>query len=152
MQWLLGVSDPTLGVGWDPQASRAARWRLGRMRALLRLMGDPDRGMKVVLIGGTKGKGSTAAFVASILHSGGVRAGLFTSPHLQVFRERVRVDGTMLSDAEFERAIDRLRPIVTQLRRGHPTAGDPTTFELTLALALRAFARTGWSGPARRSA
>jgi dihydrofolate synthase/folylpolyglutamate synthase len=140
LQWLLGFSDPTLGVGWNPRASRAARWRLGRMRALLGLMDDPDRGMTVVLIAGTKGKGSTAAFVASILHSGGVRAGLFTSPHLQIFRERVRVDGAMLSDAEFERAIDRLRPIVTRLRRAHPTAGDPTTFELTLALALRAFA------------
>lgn len=143
LDWLLGFSDPTRGVGWNPQASRAARWRLGRMRALLGLLGDPDRRMKIVLIAGTKGKGSTAAFLASILHAAGVRAGLFTSPHLQVFRERVRVDGAMLSDTEFERAIGRLRPIVTRLRRAHPAAGDPTTFELTLALALREFAERG---------
>ena len=110
------------------------------MRALLALMGDPDRAMTVVLIAGTKGKGSTAAFLASILHSAGVQAGLFTSPHLQVFRERVRVDGAMLSEAAFERAIEGLRPVVTRLRRSHPDAGDPTTFELTLALAMRAFA------------
>ena len=103
-------------------------------------MGDPDRQLAVVLIAGTKGKGSTAAFLASILHSAGVRAGLFTSPHLQLFRERVRVDGAMLSDAAFDRAIEQLRPVVARLRRGHPDAGDPTTFELTLALALRAFA------------
>ena len=113
------------------------------MRALLTLMDRPDRRMTVVLIAGTKGKGSTAAFLASILHSAGVRAGLFTSPHLQVFRERLRIDGAMLSAVEFELAIAGLRPIVARLRRAHPTAGDPTTYELTLALALRTFADRG---------
>lgn len=136
-------ADPARGVGWNPRASRAARWRLGRMRALLGLMGDPDRSMTVVLIAGTKGKGSTAAFLASILHAGGVKAGLFTSPQLQVFRERVRVDGAMLPQADFEQAIRRLRPVVAGLRRAHPAAGDPTAFELTLALGLRAFADGG---------
>ena len=140
LDWLLGFSDPVLGVGWNPRADGAARWRLGRMRTLLALMGDPDRAMTVVLIAGTKGKGSTAAFLASILHSAGVRAGLFTSPHLQIFRERVRVDGAMLSEAAFDRAIADLRPVVTRLRRTQSDAGDPTTFELTLAIALRAFA------------
>ena len=140
LDWLLGFSDPALGVGWNPRSGRAARWRLRRMRALLELMGDPDRVMAVVLIAGTKGKGSTAAFLASILHAAGVTAGLFTSPHLQVFRERVRIDGTMLGSGEFDRAVARLRPLVTRLRRTHPAAGDPTTYELTLALALRAFA------------
>ena len=143
LHWLLGFSDPLLGVGWNPRASGAARWRLGRMREMLGLMGDPDRRMRVVLIAGTKGKGSTAAFLASVLHSAGVRAGLFTSPHLQVFRERVRIDGAMLSAVEFERAIAGLRPIVSRLRRGEPTAGEPTTYELTLALALRTFADRG---------
>src|SRR5438132_353295 len=91
LAWLLGFSDPVLGVGWNPRASRASRWRLGRMRALLRLAGGPDRSVRVVLVAGTKGKGSTAAFLASILHADGLRAGLFTSPHLQPYRERVRV-------------------------------------------------------------
>ena len=143
LHWLLGFSDPALGVGWNPRASRAARWRLGRMRTLVRLSGDPDRRMRVVLIAGTKGKGSTAAFLASILHVASVRAGLFTSPHLQVFRERVRIDGAMLSAVEFDLAVAGLRPIVRRLRRAHPSAGDPTTYELTLALALRTFAEAG---------
>ncbi len=143
LKWLMTFADPERGVGWNARASRAARWRLGRMRALLGLMGDPDRAMTVVLIAGTKGKGSTAAFLAAILHAGGVKAGLFTSPHLQVFRERVRVDGAMLPPADFGRAIGRLRPVVARLRRAHPKAGEPTTFELTLALALRAFADGG---------
>jgi dihydrofolate synthase / folylpolyglutamate synthase len=143
MDWLMTFTDPARGVGWNPRASRAARWRLGRMRALLALMGDPDRRMRVVLIAGTKGKGSTAAFLASILHSAGVRAGLFTSPHLQVFRERVRIDGAVLGEATFDREIARLRPVVIRLRHAWPTAGEPTTFELTLALACRAFAEGG---------
>jgi dihydrofolate synthase/folylpolyglutamate synthase len=113
------------------------------MRALLGLIGDPDRRMTVVLVAGTKGKGSTAAFLASILHQAGVRAGLFTSPHLQIVRERVRVDGAMLDADGFETAISGLRPVVTRLRRAHPTAGDPTAFELLLLLALRSFAGRG---------
>src|SRR5256885_29297 len=140
---LLAFSDPELGVGWNPRASRAARWRLGRMRALLDLAGAPDRTLRVVLIAGTKGKGSTAAFTAAILHAGGARAGLFTSPHLQTYRERVRIDGAMLAESRFDRAIDDLRPIVARLRRAHPAAGEPTTFELTLLLAMRAFAERG---------
>jgi len=96
--------------------------------------------MRVVLIAGTKGKGSTAAFLAAIAHASGSRAGLFTSPHLQEYRERVRIDGAMLPTRAFERAIGELRPLVRRLRRAHPDAGDPTTFELTLVLALRAFA------------
>jgi len=98
------------------------------MRALLDLAGGPDRRMRVVLIAGTKGKGSTAVFLASILHATGSRAGLFTSPHLQAYRERVRIDGAMLGEADFERMIDGLRPIVAHLQRAHPTAGEPTTF------------------------
>lgn len=143
LDWLLGFSDPELGIGWNPRASRAARWRLGRMRTLLRLANEPGPQMRVVLIAGTKGKGSTAAFLASILHTAGVRAGLFTSPHLQTYRERVRIDGAMLGEADFGRAIERLRPLVLRLRREHPAAGEPTTFELTLLLALRAFAERG---------
>jgi dihydrofolate synthase / folylpolyglutamate synthase len=143
LDWLLGFSDPELGVGWNPRASRAARWRLGRMRALLERSGDPDRRMRVVLIAGTKGKGSTAAFLAWILHEANVRAGLFTSPHLQTYRERLRIDGGLLGEADFARAIDELRPLVRHLRRAYPQAGEPTTFELTLLLAMRAFAARG---------
>ena len=79
--------------------------------------------------------------LASILHAAGVRAGLFTSPHLQVFRERARVDGAMLTRRRFAAAVDALRPAVRRLRLHAPSAGPPTTFELALALALVEFAR-----------
>ena len=140
LDWLMRFSDPVRGIGWNPRSSQAARWRLGRMRRLLEVLGDPDTRMDCVLIAGTKGKGSTAAFLASVLHAAGVRAGLFTSPHLQVFRERVRIDGEMIGPAAFVGAVRRLRPAVSALRRRAPVAGEPTAYELTLALALRAFA------------
>ncbi|GAC1700102.1 MAG: folylpolyglutamate synthase/dihydrofolate synthase family protein [Candidatus Limnocylindrales bacterium] len=141
--WLLGFSDPARGPGWNPRASRAARWRLGRTRRLLRLLGDPDRDLTCVLIAGTKGKGSTAACLASILRAAGIPAGLFTSPHLQEIRERVRIDGALLPPARFDARIRALRRPVAALRRAAPTAGEPTTFELLLVLALRAFADGG---------
>ena len=113
------------------------------MRRLLGLLGDPDRELEVVLIAGTKGKGSTAAILAATLDAAGVRAGLFTSPHLQEVRERVRVGGALLPAAAFAARIRGLRAPVAALRRTDPEAGDPTSFELLLALALRAFADTG---------
>ncbi|MDP9265834.1 MAG: Mur ligase family protein, partial [Chloroflexota bacterium] len=143
LDWLLRFSDPVRGIGWNPRSSRAARWRLGRMRRLLAVLGDPDRSMDCVLIAGTKGKGSTAAFLASIVHAAGVRAGLFTSPHLQNFRERIRIDGEMIGPAAFVDGARGLRPAVSTLRRRSPAAGEPTTYELTLGLALRAFADAG---------
>ncbi|HEY8656339.1 MAG TPA: cyanophycin synthetase [Candidatus Limnocylindria bacterium] len=143
LDWLLGFSDPERGVGWNPRASRAARWRLGRMRRLLGLLGNPDHRLTCVLIAGTKGKGSTAACLASILHTDGIRAGLFTSPHLQEVRERVRIDGALLDPAAFDARIRALRAAVAALRREAPEAGEPTAFELLLALALGAFAEFG---------
>lgn len=96
--------------------------------------------MAVVLVAGTKGKGSTAALLASILSASGTTTGLYTKPHLQSYRERVRVDGQSVSEAAFADAVDALRPKVDVLRGLVPAAGQPTTFELTTTLALLHFA------------
>jgi dihydrofolate synthase/folylpolyglutamate synthase len=143
LAWLYGFADQERGVGWNPRASPAEQWKLGRTRALLDLAGAPDRRLVCVLVGGTKGKGSTCALLASILHAAGVRAGLYTKPHLQTYRERIRVDGAALSPAEFADAVDRFPRHVADLVRRHPEAGAPTTFEVTTALALEVFARAG---------
>jgi dihydrofolate synthase/folylpolyglutamate synthase len=113
-----------------------------RTRVLLDLLGRPDRRLAIVLVAGTKGKGSTAALLASLLAASGVRAGLYTKPHLQSYRERIRVDGEIISAADLEQGIARLRPQVRAMRRSIPAAGQPTTFELTTALALTHFAAT----------
>jgi dihydrofolate synthase/folylpolyglutamate synthase len=113
------------------------------MRVLLDLLGAPDRRLVVVLVAGTKGKGSTAALLASLLAASGIHAGLYTKPHLQSYRERIRVDGEAISAADLDKGIARLRPHVVALRRLLPTAGQPTTFELTTALGLAHFVATG---------
>jgi len=109
---------------------------------LLDLLGAPDRRLGIVLVAGTKGKGSTAALLASLLAASGVRAGLYTKPHLQSYRERIRVDGEIISTAALNDGIDRLHQPVRAMRRLIPAAGQPTTFELTTALALAHFAAT----------
>ena len=140
LDWLLSFADQERGIGWNPRASSDEQWRLGRTRALLDGVGAPDRSLTCVLIAGTKGKGSTAAFLARILAAAGVRAGLYTQPHLQSYRERIRVDGAAITSHELGREVDVLRAAVASLREEHPGAGEPTTFELTTTGALHHFA------------
>jgi dihydrofolate synthase/folylpolyglutamate synthase len=136
--WLYGLADQERGVGWNPRASPDSQWKLGRTRALLDLAGAPDQGLRIALVAGTNGKGSTCAMLASILGAGGVRCGLYTQPHLQSYLERVRVDGQAIEPAVFSAAVERLRPLIGKLPA---QAGEPTTFEVTTALALDHFAR-----------
>src|SRR5947208_7725440 len=80
---------------------RSAEFKLDRMRRLLSLVGDPHLGLKAVHIAGTKGKGSTAAMLAAVLHAAGYRTGLYTSPHLERIEERIAIDGRTCSPEEF---------------------------------------------------
>lgn len=143
LEWLMSFSDMERGVGWSPRADPAIVWKTGRTRALLDHADAPDRALRCVLIAGTKGKGSTAAFLASILDAAGQPAGLYTQPHLQSYRERIRVGGAAVDPHAFASAVDTCRPLVGALARSHPAAGEPTTFELTAVLALRHFADAG---------
>src|SRR5512132_780660 len=93
IDWLLSFSDVARGVGWNARSNPSLDWNLRRTRVLLDLLGAPDRRLVIVLVAGTKGKGSTAALLASLLAASDVRAGLYTKPHLQNYRERIRVDG-----------------------------------------------------------
>jgi dihydrofolate synthase/folylpolyglutamate synthase len=138
--WLFSLADQERGVGWNPRASPDSQWKLGRTRALLDLAGAPDRRMRIALVAGTKGKGSTCAMLASILGAAGLRCGLYTKPHLQTYRERIRVDGQAICAAAFTEGLERFRDLTKQLPCA---AGEPTTFEVTTALALDHFARQG---------
>src|SRR5438552_1748719 len=140
LEWLYSLADQERGVGWNPRASPESQWQLGRTRALLDLAGAPDRHVRVALVAGTKGKGSTCAMLASILGASGARCGLYTKPHLQAYRERIRVDGVAISSADFTAQIERFRELSAQLPSD---AGEPTTFEVTTALALDHFERKG---------
>jgi dihydrofolate synthase / folylpolyglutamate synthase len=140
LAWLFSLADQERGVGWNPRASPEEQWKLGRTRALLDLAGAPDRRLRIALVAGTKGKGSTCAMLASILGAAGVRCGLYTKPHLQTYRERIRIDGRAVDPGQFAQAVERMRAVVRNLP---PEAGEPTTFEVTTAMALEVFAREG---------
>ena len=107
---------------------------LERMRTLLRRLGNPQDRFKSVHIAGTKGKGSTCAMIASMLQACGYRVGLYTSPHLIDVRERIQVDGDMISQAEFARLVRLVQPIVERIKP------RPTYFDVLTAIALKYFA------------
>jgi dihydrofolate synthase/folylpolyglutamate synthase len=140
LEWLFSLADQERGVGWNPRASADSQWNLGRTRALLDLAGAPDRQLRLALVAGTKGKGSTCAMLASILGVAGVRCGLYTKPHLQAYRERIRVDGRAISAADLAVHLETFRQFSQALP---PAAGEPTTFEVTTAVALEVFASQG---------
>jgi dihydrofolate synthase / folylpolyglutamate synthase len=121
---------------------QSAEFKLDRMRRLMALLGDPHLGLKAVHIAGTKGKGSTAAMMASVLGAAGYRAGLYTSPHLEHIEERIVVDGQTCPPEEFLALAARVQPAVERLDREAEAAGanGPTFFEVTTAMAFLHFA------------
>lgn len=108
---------------------------LDNIRALLDGVGRPQDDLRIIHIAGTNGKGSTAAALANIFQAAGLSAGLYTSPHLHCFAERIRIDLRPINDAELCGLIEELRPLATRLRA--------TFFELSTALALLSFRRHG---------
>ena len=85
---------------------------LDEYREFLRRMGNPHRGLKSILVAGTKGKGSTAFFLYEILRKLGFKTGLYTSPHLVEVRERVRFNGRCISGRDFGRIVGKIAPHV----------------------------------------
>ena len=110
---------------------------LDRMREALRLLGDPHRGYPVLHVAGTNGKGSTCAFAEASLRAAGLRTGLYTSPHLVHFCERIRIGGTAISE---ERAAGLFEEIVRRVPWALD-AGGLTFFELATAMAFLEFTR-----------
>ncbi len=108
---------------------------LDRMRALLERLGNPQHAYPTIHIAGTKGKGSTAAMIESILHAVGRRTGLYTSPHLHTFRERMRVSGEPISRESLAALVDEVEPHVASVE-------GITWFEIVTALGFLHFARS----------
>ena len=115
---------------------------LRRMERLLARMSNPQNAAKSVHIAGTKGKGSTAAMLASILKQSGYRTGLYTSPHLLSIRERIQVDGRQISEDEFARLAARVKPEVEAVNTSSDL-GELTTYEILTALAFMYFQDRG---------
>ena len=107
---------------------------LDRMRTLLRKLGNPHEHFRSIHVAGTKGKGSTCAMLASMLQACGYKVGLYTSPHLVDIRERIQIDGEVISQVDFARLAKTMEGIVAHSR---PT---PTYFDVLTAMAFKYFA------------
>lgn len=135
IEYVLSFAD------WErapPQAFAAANFDLRRVHSLLARLGNPHLGRQTIHIAGSKGKGSVAVMIASILQAAGYRSGLYTSPHLHNVRERIVVDGQPIGEDEFARLAEVLAPqVVAENEDGR--FGQLTTFELLTALAFLHF-------------
>lgn len=116
------------------------KFSLDEVALLLGALGNPQRTFASVLIAGTNGKGSTAATLASILCASGLRTGLYTSPHLERPNERIRIDGTEISDADFAEKFFRVRAAGQKLVEESKLARLPSFFETLTAMAFLQFA------------
>lgn len=108
-------------------------FKLDRMNQLMALLDSPQAKFPSVHVAGTKGKGSTASLIASTLQACGYKVGLYTSPHLEDFRERIIINGEMISEQDVINLADQMRPLTVKVP-------ETTTFELTTAMAFLYFA------------
>ncbi|HOE52389.1 MAG TPA: folylpolyglutamate synthase/dihydrofolate synthase family protein [Methanomassiliicoccales archaeon] len=127
LQWLYSLENAGIKLG------------LSNVRALLRMLGNPQERFGVVHVAGSNGKGSVACMTASVLRAAGHRTGLYTSPHLVRFAERMTVDGQEMGEARLGRAVSEMRETVESGTFPRPL----TFFEITTALAFLHFASSG---------
>lgn len=113
-----------------------AKFGLATTRKLAALAGDPQDKLRFIHVAGTNGKGSTCAMLESVYRAAGLRVGLFTSPHLVVFGERIQINRQQVPASEVARLVSELRPLV----EGFPAEEHPTFFEVVAIMALRYFA------------
>ena len=126
--YLLGTINETV--------SPREPYRLDRMRAFLRELGDPQERYPTVHVGGTSGKGSTSAMIAAALEASGLRTGLHTKPHLTSATERARVDGANVAPERFAELLASMMPAIERVAASH---GRPSYYETLLALAFTHF-------------
>ncbi len=113
-----------------------ADFNLDRMFALMESLGNPQNQYPIIHVAGTKGKGSVSALCASALKAAGYQVGLYTSPHLQDYCERIQVNGAPISHEQLVELVEEIKPHVAKIEK-------LTTFEITTALAFMAFAKYG---------
>jgi dihydrofolate synthase/folylpolyglutamate synthase len=121
----------------------AADLGLRRTEALLKDLLNPHLAYEVIHVAGSKGKGSTCAFAASIGSTAGYETGLYTSPHLHSFRERISIDGNAISEDGFAQLTRQVLSVAERLEKRHPDLGEVTAFELVTVMAFAHFASEG---------
>jgi dihydrofolate synthase / folylpolyglutamate synthase len=136
-------------INFEQRTPRADELKLEHMRSLLARLGNPHKRLRIIHVAGSKGKGSTAAMLASILRKAGYRTGLFTSPHLCGVEERFQVDGQAITPSELTTLLDEIRwasGVASAAREGSPGAltqppSPYTFFEVATAVGFLHFVR-----------
>jgi dihydrofolate synthase/folylpolyglutamate synthase len=116
-----------------PTQATAAKFNLENITILAKSLGSPEKKYPSIHIAGTNGKGSTAAFLESILRCAGYRTGLYTSPHLERINERIRVNGEEISDSAFAAVFSRIHTKIEELLADGTLRAHPTFFECASA-------------------
>ena len=114
---------------------KGGHFGLDRVQTLLEKMGNPEKKLKYVHIAGTNGKGSTASMTASILQKAGYRTGLYTSPYIYRFHERIQINGEQISDEDLVEITEQVKPLADTMEQ------SPTEFELVCCIAFEYFVR-----------
>jgi dihydrofolate synthase/folylpolyglutamate synthase len=125
-----------------PTQAAAAKFDLENISVLAERLGRPDRAYPSAHIAGTNGKGSTAAFLESILRQAGFCTGLNTSPHLEKINERIRVNGVEISDDDFAETLTGIQVLIEELLAAGKLRAHPTYFECVTAMAFQYFAES----------
>lgn len=120
---------------FSSQGKSAIKPGLTNIIRFCRLLNDPQTKIKTIHVGGTNGKGSTSHMLAAILQTAGYKTGLYTSPHLRDFRERIRIDGEMISETDVIRFVEEQKEAIEEI--------EPSFFETTVALAFDYFVKQG---------
>jgi dihydrofolate synthase / folylpolyglutamate synthase len=131
---------PSTASGLTPDVFPVQKFGLENIKILAEALGSPHRAVPCAHIAGTNGKGSTAAMLDSILRAAGLRSGLYTSPHLKVINERIRINGEDISDELFASVWTRVSATIESLIASGKLAAHPTFFECVTAMAFVAFA------------
>ena len=131
-----------MGIAETLEYIHSVKWQgskpgLGRTRELLKALGNPEKQLKFIHVAGTNGKGSTSVCMATVLAKAGYKTGLYISPYVLRFNERIQVSGVHITDEELEREVDEIRPFAEAME------DSPTEFEIITALAMKFFLRKG---------
>jgi Folylpolyglutamate synthase len=135
LDYIYSFIDPTRQGSPDPAIAARA---LARITALLADAGNPHQHLAAVVVAGTKGKGSTCALIEAMARAAGLRVGLWTSPHLSSYRERIQIDREPISQATLIDLVNEVRPVVEAFDA--TTYGRPSTFDVGFVIAMRHFA------------
>src|SRR6266851_5378407 len=123
-----------------PTQAAAAKFNLENITILAKSLDHPQQKYPSVHIAGTNGKGSTAAFLESVLRHAGYRTGLYTSPHLDKINERIRIHGEEINDTAFADTLTRIQILIEELLATGKLRAHPTYFECVTAMAFESFA------------